>query len=65
MIQLKSEIMLMIIPTTQETDVFPEVNLTMRSEMNKPKSKTATMVEATTTEEKATAKEEETLKNLP
>lgn len=55
----------MIIPTTQETDVFPEVNLTMRSEMNKPKSKTATMVEATTTEEKATAKEEETLKNLP
>ena len=33
--------------------------------MKKPKSKTATTSEATISEEKATAKEEDTLKNRP
>lgn len=60
-IQPKSEITL----RSQETNAFPEVNPTMKSEMKKPKSKTATTDEATISEEKATAKEEETLKNRP
>jgi hypothetical protein len=57
---LKSEITL----RSLETHAFPEINHRLKSETNKKTSKTATMVEATTKDEKDTGNEE-TLKDHP